>query len=1277
MGLNDKLKGSYYKNYEATLASRTSIHNILEELKTYYNNLIDLIQNTYDKITVNRTEMIEKLNAILVKINYIEYSLNNFQLEIDSSIEEKLKKLMENYDNDFVTFMELYDTNLYNHSKLTDKASSNIVNYTQPLSEYEKSVEKLNTDIGVRWFGGKFNDKYLLNKLNGLLHIVKSNKYEGLSLEDYINSNLILDIFIYSTKGITWLKLGKNSTFGYNIQVKYHSLKYSGINIKLESNSYYTPRDYDINEFDLNILINFGYKEEDLKNGNVYIKVKTNLPSNTFSGLDEYYISGSTSINEYNDNRVIKNLGRRHVAHNNRDYGYNIDDTIKTLDELRQNNKKYDRETDYISDFVTDKYSKQNRVTNNNFEIYTEISPVNEYGNEQNIIRGTTKRITDDKEIVGIDNSISPIIVNCDKINKVNYDKTYLDDSDKLMNKEDEKENILYNENKQRVDLLDYRNVGEDIGLIAKNENTFVINNSVNDNNSVTINGNANLIKEAKNPAILNEITNNAILDINSDNSFTEEAFKVDDSSALFGPGVQDWTVIKQEKDPYGNIVVLAKNVTKNQNDYFTRISKIKNINEIYSMDYNKYHVYDFLFLENGNMYLFTDEGIKYISKENYENDNFIYENTNIISAKFTTACLTEDKKSFYAVSDQGTYSYDADKQNYRLTNFFYIYDPETLLIKDYGDYCDLKNLDDSAIRYENTSDIEMMESSSSGFKLIKWESDSKWVLLNKQTGTIYISNDEKFGYFTKTSYSGMKYIDTYNELLYGGKSYGTDLVKCDPSFIFGQFEKSNITSGDFYCLTVISSTVIAGNNSGNGLYYSEDNGHTWQLSNITFGYFYCLTVIGSTVIAGSNSDKGLYYSEDNGKTWQLSNITSGYFRCLTVIGSTVIAGSYFNKGLYYSEDNGHTWQLSNITSGHFSCLTVIGSTVIAGSYSGKGLYYSEDNGHTWQLSNITSDEFFCLTVIGSTVIAGSWSDEGIYYSEDNGKTWKKSNITSGHFRCLTVIGSTVIAGSWSNKGLYYSEDNGHTWQLSNITYGNFQCLTVIGSTVIAGSHLYKEGLYYSEDNGKTWNQSNITSGSFYCLTDIGSTVIAGSDSKKGLYYSDSFNLPKVYKTTAYEENTIDKFKRKIQLDSFETILDEQDLPTLESELTTPLKYYNGGLFEINGNTYIIGKDITDFVYVNGYYYALIPSGKVIYKLNKDKTLVSKITHPDWNYSSVIKLFSINNTLLIVTSRPDPFSEAQMYIFPIYTDKETIKAHPELYNDDTNKLSIITDNSKN
>ena len=412
----------------------------------------------------------------------------------------------------------------------------------------------------------------------------------------------------------------------------------------------------------------------------------------------------------------------------------------------------------------------------------------------------------------------------------------------------------------------------------------------------------------------------------------------------------------------------------------------------------------------------------------------------------------------------------------------------------------------------------------------------------------------------------------------------------------------------------------------------------TFTKSNIKSGDFYCLTVINDTVIAGSgSSEKGIYYSEDKGKTWKESNITSGEFWCLTVVGNTVIAGSDSDKGLYYSEDNGHTWNQSNITTGYFRCLTVIGSTVIAGEIytnAARGLLYSEDNGHTWNQSNITSGKFISLMVIGSTVIAGS-ADKGLYYSEDNGHTWQLSNITSSSFYCLTVIGSTVIAGSWSNKGLYYSEDNGHTWQLSNITSGDFLCLTVIGSTVIAGSY-----------------------------------------SDKGLYYSDTFDLPKLYKAISYEENTIDKFKRKIQLDSFETILDEQDLPTLESELTTPLKYYNGGLFEINGETYIVGKDITDFVYVNGYYYALIPSGKVIYKLNKNKILVSKITHPDWNDDSkvsFVKLLDINNSLFILTME---LNESSNYDFVIYTDKETVKVYPELYNDNANKLSIITDNSK-
>ena len=189
---------------------------------------------------------------------------------------------------------------------------------------------------------------------------------------------------------------------------------------------------------------------------------------------------------------------------------------------------------------------------------------------------------------------------------------------------------------------------------------------------------------------------------------------------------------------------------------------------------------------------------------------------------------------------------------------------------------------------------------------------------------------------------------------------------------------------------------------------------------------------INNGIVIGSNNS-GLYYSEDNGKTWNQSNINTGCFNCLTTINDIVIVGSNSDNGLLYSEDNGKTWNQSNITSGDFECLTVIGNTAIAGGYSYNGLFYSEDNGKTWNQSNINTDDFVCLITIGNTIIAGSWSSNGLYYSEDNGHTWNQSNITSGNFCCLTVVGSTLIANS-SNNGLYYSEDNGHTWKKENET---------------------------------------------------------------------------------------------------------------------------------------------------------------------------------------------------------------------------------------------------
>lgn len=164
----------------------------------------------------------------------------------------------------------------------------------------------------------------------------------------------------------------------------------------------------------------------------------------------------------------------------------------------------------------------------------------------------------------------------------------------------------------------------------------------------------------------------------------------------------------------------------------------------------------------------------------------------------------------------------------------------------------------------------------------------------------------------------------------------------------------SNVKIGHFPFISIVGNIVIAHDNFNKNFHYSEDDGRTWYKVNTdNIKGYYCLTVISNTVIAGSDysSTTGLLYSENNGKTWKESNITSGKFSSLAVIGSTVIAGGNSYNGIYYSEDKGKTWNQSNINIGNTKSLIVNDDIVIANV--DDTFFYSEDRGKTWHYSRI------------------------------------------------------------------------------------------------------------------------------------------------------------------------------------------------------------------------------------------------------------------------------------------------------------------------------------
>lgn len=1163
MGLNDKIKGSYYRNYEARLASRNTILTTINDLKNYYTNLVEMISTTYDKISNNRTEMKEKLNSILLKIKTIEYTINNFQLEVDSSISEKLNKLLENYDQDFVSLVNSYDTNLYNHSKLEDTYSTNDTLYTQPVTEYEKSIEKLNSNVGIRWFGGKISDKSLLNKLKSLIHIVKVNNYEGIDNEDYINSNLILDIFFYSSKGITWLTLGKDNNFGYNIKVRYNSLKNKSFNLKLESENYYNIKSYELNEFDLNMLLDFGYTDNDITNGNIYIKIKTNVPSNSYSGMEEYYISSADSINQNNDKRIIRNISQRHIGSNNKDYAYNTEQ-ITDLTSFRTRNKKFDSKTDYNPDFISN-YDKTDTFDDDNFTIYTEIKPTNGTDADANEIISSVKRNIDNKEITGRVSNVGSIVVKNEENEKTKYNLDYFGSENDFRNSEDSNQTILYNENKQRINLRDYRNVG-DVGLITKNEQTFVIDSSLNKNKDVTVVDDNESLKNDKIPSISNDITNNILLDLNSDNSFKENVIRINKPDIINNELFNDEYAINLKDS------LITKKININSTkEIFLRNKKLYIIENLYIKQIdsqNYYEIYDFVRLNNEIIFIFTNKGIKQISKENVDNGNYTVENTNIINGRFTTACLTNDGNSFYTINSQDPTisAIDETTGKYKLTGFFYIYDPNTMEIKDVLDYCTTYNLSSDIIASEDKSflqdliNVNIDNSENSKYKLIYWNKSNSWFILNKATGKVYNSKDSTFGNFVIN-----KEIEkVYDKVeLFSLDSDTNDLYICKNGNYLKAFNG------------IVEEDLI------------EDDQETLKAE--------CLEKINALQTDGTTYD----------------NIAK-YIDTVKNVSQENISNWFINDEIWNTDKRIRICKIDDTY------------------YIAYSLYKSDENGAILPVYIYSTTDFQEFNLM--------WTG---YIEEKTNADLNYIGMRFINFFKYIKDKNTLIIKTYFNVRSENLED---FINLNLHEHNDAYCLFDLSDSETNNSiELFNHP--YSESSS----------------LDIKPSII----NKLNYSISDNtYSLIPMKKAIKIIENSISKYKRTITLKNISDIYNTTR-SNIEDECNEDLIYCGYEPIRIDGTLYILTDNFPSIVETNGYYYILRvidESNYKIYKVDYNRVVKNEI---DWaiDYHSATKfLYGFNNYL---------------FIDKYYTDKESIKNHPEVITEDErNIFNIISTNKK-
>ena len=755
---NDRLKGEFYRTPMTKLASRTNIIAQINDLIEYFNGLSDLIDNTFDRITVERERMKNILTQINNKTRHFKYIIENFEPEITQHVEEKLANLMGTLSTNLNEIVTEYNKNLFNHNGQTDSTAADDIQDLNSLEEWDRSINHISNNMGIRWFGGKLSDKFFINQFNSILHLVKINTTNKHNVEDVINGNIIFEIFISTKNGMTWLVLGQDGNFGYNLVTKYQS-KTNNINLKLVSKNYFAPKSYDINKFDLDCIVDTLLKQNDISGKNVYINVKTNIPSNSYSGREGYFISKSKSFSDEVDKHSVNNVANKLMYHDNKDITY-VKQENNDIEDVKAANIKH-IDTNYI---INPKNKKNSDLISNTDKITKYYSEI-----KNQVINNTTSFIIEDKNNSGVtmvDNikKINGRVINPEKYIAVN--EKYLENIDLQSRKYDKTKSApTYNSGEQIEDLFDYRTVGK-IQPILQNESMFEVDGAVGGRTSV-INGDFVYGESKNDTSLLNKLYNNSSFD---DVSANENSLSVLNK---YTDLTIDNTINEIKQTSIGSLAATNMGIYNFKNNAGIMTGTI-------GISFNC--VFE---ASNGTIYAGTknNNGIYY-----WNNDKQLWELTNIRRGSIST--FAEDTMGYiFAVANDGGNSnnepdFDPSVSMYKVVNAIYrgktpttFYAFEDMLNKGIYDKNNnpVSNVEsfnrDCYYWSDKTTGSWFIKSSIKNKKAFFNYNEDRWYVYNPETKKLFVSVDNYF-YKFKLSDIHTKYSFVSNIVYNDDKMY-------------------------------------------------------------------------------------------------------------------------------------------------------------------------------------------------------------------------------------------------------------------------------------------------------------------------------------------------------------------------------------------------------------------------------------------------------------------------------------------------------------------------
>ncbi len=226
---------------------------------------------------------------------------------------------------------------------------------------------------------------------------------------------------------------------------------------------------------------------------------------------------------------------------------------------------------------------------------------------------------------------------------------------------------------------------------------------------------------------------------------------------------------------------------------------------------------------------------------------------------------------------------------------------------------------------------------------------------------------------------------------------------------------------------------------------YSTDDGLTWFCPDSfpvnpdinTFAFS-----SNNTIYAGSlkmdESWGGIYYSENNGRTWESTSLRKSVSVWSMVMnskddliaGTTEISDTVFHTGIHKSTDKGQSWRyirLSNIMTKYIQCLYIDSLDNLYAGTGGTGLYISIDDGENWESKGLKGYTIYDITTNSeNTIFVSGYNyvnneDKSIFFSTDHGERWCRLNegLPVAKIWCLAMDSRDYLYAGISGNGIF------------------------------------------------------------------------------------------------------------------------------------------------------------------------------------------------------------------------------------------------------------------